>query len=241
MAPLSHQQIIENRQRSLVRPDLPEPQQFIAPSVDVGRLSQLRQRAAAPEVRRLRQGLTRSIQGAQRRANPAVARSLTRASLSGYGEGLENVLRGAGQVAQGQYQPEFAAEVGGRELEFQAGESRTLAEYQADLEDYLRSEALRRQEEVSRRPRRRSSTFREVQMTPLSGRGGLGSTSEAISYFTGARTGGAPQARPRRSTADYTRDMTLNRDAILGGTYSAPSAPGRIELGEGDRPLLTNI
>lgn len=102
------------------RPELKLPER------DPSRVAALRQRAAAPGVRKLRTALNRAL--VRSYENPNVARMVTRSALTGFGEGLEAVMGGAGREAEAQY---------GRELGLQVQE--VTANYQAALQQFMGS------------------------------------------------------------------------------------------------------
>lgn len=196
MPALTHQQIIEQRQKSSTAPTFREPQIFVPPKLDVGRIRQLTQEQAAPALRRERFGTIQGLQAARseggRRGNP-LAGLLRRQVLGARGQNIADIMAGAQRQAQAIAGPEFAATQRGRELEFQAGEARAQAEFQAGREDFRRSELLRREEE--RRPTRQPTRF--VRSTGFGGGttgGGFSGTSAAIRHFVGGG-GGAEGAQ----------------------------------------------
>ena len=89
-------------------PKAPKTLQYLAPQPDLSRIQFLTQMAAGPGVRKLRKGLTGSLQEAGRAENPNVRALLSRGALSGYGEGLESVMGGARREGMSLYAPEFA-------------------------------------------------------------------------------------------------------------------------------------
>lgn len=102
------------------RPELELPER------DERRVASLRQKAAAPGVRKLRTALNRAL--VRSYENPNVARMVTRSALTGFGEGLESVMGGAGREAEAQYRSELGLQV-----------QEVTANYQAALQQFMGS------------------------------------------------------------------------------------------------------
>ncbi len=109
--------------RRVFEGDLPE---FKAPERDPRRVAALRQKAAAPGLRKLRTALNRAL--VKSYENPNVARMVTRSALSGFGEGVEQIMGGASRTAEQQYQSELGLKT-----------QEVMANYQAALSKFMGS------------------------------------------------------------------------------------------------------
>ena len=114
-----------------VSPDVPEFEYdpYAAPTRDVGRIEELRTKAAGPGVRRAIQAMQRALM--QEYRNPNLARLAMRDILAGHGEALSGIYGGAAQTAEGQYGIEFAGKQTAARMEYEAGFSEASQEYQA--------------------------------------------------------------------------------------------------------------
>jgi hypothetical protein len=114
-------------------PELPKyvAPTYVAPERDEGRVRSLTQKWAAPGLRNLRQQVGKAM-GANY-ANPNVKRMTLREALAGYGQGIENVMSGAGRSALGEYSQEFAAKEREAIANFGGAEKSAMANYQGKL------------------------------------------------------------------------------------------------------------
>jgi len=94
---------------------------YTAPVYDEGAITPLTQQRAAPGLRALRQQISRA--SGVNYENPNVKRMTLRDALTGYGQGIANVLGAAGQVATSEYNIKY-----GRLSENAATEFRSRAE-----------------------------------------------------------------------------------------------------------------
>jgi hypothetical protein len=104
---------------------------YVAPERDEGRVRSLTQKWAAPGLRNLRQQVGKAM-GANY-TNPNVKRMTLREALAGYGQGIENVMAGAGRSALGEYSQEFAAKEREAIANFGGAEKSAMANYQGKL------------------------------------------------------------------------------------------------------------
>lgn len=102
---------------------------YEAPERDVGRVEELRTKAAAPGVRAATRGIQRALLKEYR--NPNLARLALRDILGGHGEALSRIYGGAAQTAEAQYAPEFGAATTAARMRYQAGYGRAGAVYGA--------------------------------------------------------------------------------------------------------------
>ena len=103
---------------------------YAAPTRDVGRVEELRTKAAGPGVRRAIQAMKRAMM--QEYRNPNLARLAMRDILAGHGEALSGIYGGAAQTAERQYAGEFAGEQTAAQMEYEAGFGQATQEYQAE-------------------------------------------------------------------------------------------------------------
>ncbi len=104
-----------------VIPDMPafEYDPYETPTRDVGRVEELRTKAAAPGVRAATRGIQRALMKEYR--NPNLARLAMRDILGGHGEALSKIYGGAAQTAEMQYAPEFAGAGAAARMKYEAG------------------------------------------------------------------------------------------------------------------------
>lgn len=114
---------------------LPE---YMMPTIDQGRISELTEKAMGGQMGKLRRGLSSAELGTRGITNPNVRAQMLRELLSGFGEGISDVRTGAGREAISQYMPEFQAATQKAGAEYQAGVSRVQSQFQADLADYMK-------------------------------------------------------------------------------------------------------
>ncbi|MBV6340444.1 hypothetical protein [Candidatus Magnetobacterium casense] len=129
----------------------PEVSPYFAPQQDWDRIRFLQQQQAAPAVRKLRKGLLSTLQTARRAENPNVQGLIGREALSGYGEGLESAMAGAGGEAQRMYAPEYSADVQAGLLNWQADERRKLLDYEMAQKEYFFDKERRAREGFNRK------------------------------------------------------------------------------------------
>jgi len=107
------------------------------PKVDKRRIRALQQEAAAPAVRKLREGL----QGAMNIStdNPNVRRMTLREALQGYGTGLEGAMAGAGSQARAEHQQELNLLATEATANYKTQVEKVAAEYNNAYNAYLKS------------------------------------------------------------------------------------------------------
>jgi len=112
-------------------------EKFSAPKFDEQRIAALAQRFQAPGVR----GLRNEVRSAANEAydNPNAKRMVMRDALAGFGQGLENVARGAYSSALGQYNQEYSSLWNTAMTNFRAEEAANLQNFNAMLTDWQRS------------------------------------------------------------------------------------------------------
>jgi len=120
------------------RPERPtfDPDPWEVPERDVGRVEELRTKAAGPGVR----GATKTMQQALLREyrNPNLARLALRDVLGGHGEALSKIYGGAARTAETQYAPEFAAEREKSRADWEVATEAEKRQYELELEEHLR-------------------------------------------------------------------------------------------------------
>ena len=124
------------------------------PKRDPRRVAQLRQQVATPGIRKLRTALSRAL--VRSYENPNVARMVTRSALSGFGEGLEQIMGGAARTAEAQ----AATERGILTQE-------ALANYQAAMQQFMgeaRTVTTTGSGAAIKTPAEKEQAFRERQL-----------------------------------------------------------------------------
>jgi hypothetical protein len=107
------------------------------PKVDKRRIRALQQEAAAPAVRKLREGLQSSMNMST--DNPNVRRMTLREALQGYGTGLEGAMAGAGRQAQAEHQQELNLLATEAQANYKSQVEKMSAEYNNAFNAYLKS------------------------------------------------------------------------------------------------------
>ena len=113
------------------------PPEYVAPQRDVGRIEELRTKAAAPGVRAATRGIQQALLKEYR--NPNLARLALRDILGGHGQALSSIYGGATRTSLAQYAPEWA---GAQEESMTNWRGRVEAEkrrYEIELEKYYRN------------------------------------------------------------------------------------------------------
>jgi len=130
--------------------------------IDQGRISELQELAMGVPMGQSRRALNRAMIEARYSDNPNVRAMARKKALSGYGEAIGQIRRGAMGEAMGRYQPEYAAEVEAKRAQYQAGVMRTQAQFSADMQEFM-------------------GTFKTIQTT-------MPATGEAVAGFQPAMT-----------------------------------------------------
>jgi len=110
--------------------------EFELPEWEEEEVAGLRQKYAAPGVRRLR-GAVQTAMG-QTYESPQIKRMTLRQALAGYGMGLESVMGGAGREARAEYGEEYGREVQAEQMQWQANVQRLAQMYQGAMQAHLR-------------------------------------------------------------------------------------------------------
>ena len=120
------------------RPERPtfDPDPWKVPERDVGRVEELRTKAAAPGVRAATRGMQQALLREYR--NPNLARLALRDVLGGHGQALSRVYGGAAQTAEAQYAPEFGARREKSLADWKGTVEAEKREYELELEEHLR-------------------------------------------------------------------------------------------------------
>ena len=118
------------------RPKKPtfDPDPWVVPERDVGRVEELRTKAAAPGVRAATRGIQQAMLKEYR--NPNLARLALRDVLGGHGEALSRIYGGAARTAEAQYAPEFAASREKAMADWRETVEREKRRYELELEEY---------------------------------------------------------------------------------------------------------
>lgn len=176
------------------------PPPSTTPRIDVGRVDELSQSFAAPNIRRARSGLTRALTRAGSERNPAVRRLLSRGALEGFGSAISDVTAGARRSALETVRPEFSAEAQAERDRFQ--EQLRRERFAEELR--LFEEERRFEEEEAAAPTH-TTTFRR-NLGPNFGLEPLGG------FDSGSSAPGGPQATGR----------TLSPFEARGGRFERP-------------------
>ncbi|MCK4787662.1 MAG: hypothetical protein KAV87_28160 [Desulfobacteraceae bacterium] len=113
-----------------------EAGQFAAPEFDDRQVSKYSQQFAAPNIRRMRDTVQAAMSSAE--DNPNVAALKGRATLSGYGQGLENVMAGAYGQALTKYNQEYSRMYNERMTNFNAAENVKRQNFQAAINSWMK-------------------------------------------------------------------------------------------------------
>jgi len=115
--------------------DLPE---YMTPTMDRARISELTELGMGAPMGRLKEGLNRALLEARYSTNPMVRAMARKRALSGYGTGISDVRTGAHREAMGEYMPEFQAKLSKSQAEYQAKIQKIRDQFQSDIQDYIR-------------------------------------------------------------------------------------------------------
>ena len=106
---------------------------FSAPTRNLRRVSSLTQQNAAPGLRKLERQTSAALASTQ--GLPIAARRMTlRDALSGYGEGVSNIMGSARKAAQSQYEHEYGTEYDTARVNWLAQMEKEKAQYNAELD-----------------------------------------------------------------------------------------------------------
>ncbi len=119
--------------------EYPKAPAYVPSEVDTSRIAFLTQQAAAPGLR----GLRRELQGvlSKRYDNPNVQSMVAERALSGYGDGVADVMGSAGRQGLSLYAPEYQSQTQADRYDYTAEVNRLNADYQAALQDYYNEQA----------------------------------------------------------------------------------------------------
>lgn len=109
------------------------PSTYTAPTRDMARESELVQKNAAAPVGKLSNAWMTALTKTQSEPNPYIRKEMLRQGLSGYGEGLNAIMSGAGKEGRAEYAQEYAPLVEQAKMNFQAQQQAGLAGYSADI------------------------------------------------------------------------------------------------------------
>ncbi len=113
-----------------------EAGRFDAPEFDDRQVSKYSQQFAAPNIRRMRDTVQAAMSAAE--DNPNVAAMKGRATLAGYGQGLENVMAGAYGQALTKYNQEYSRMYNERMTNFNAAENVKRQNFQAAVNSWMK-------------------------------------------------------------------------------------------------------
>jgi len=125
----------------IIAPEGPAPTlgpaaEFAKPEFDERAIAKLAQRKAAPGVRRLRQSMQQVFAAPFK--NPAARGMTLRDALSGYGQGLTNVMAGAESQARAEYGQEYQTEYQAAVMGYEQEQRRMMAEFNAAWNNYMK-------------------------------------------------------------------------------------------------------
>ena len=108
------------------------------PEMNRGRIGELTELGMGPGMGKLREGLSRALLESRYSTNPNVKAMGMKSALSGYGTGITDIRSGASREALNQYMPEYAAQIGKSQSEYQTNVQRVRDQFTADLENYYK-------------------------------------------------------------------------------------------------------
>lgn len=108
------------------------------PEMNRGRIGELTELGMGPGMGKLREGLSRALLESRYSTNPNVKAMGMKSALSGYGTGITDIRSGASREALNQYMPEYAAQIGKSQSEYQTNVQRVRDQFTADLENYFK-------------------------------------------------------------------------------------------------------
>jgi hypothetical protein len=109
---------------------------FTAPEFDERKVSGYSQKFAAQNIRRMRDTVQAAMSASE--DNPNVAAMKGRATLAGYGQGLENIMAGAYGQALTKYNQEYTRAYNEKMTNFQAVEDAKKQNFQAAMESWMK-------------------------------------------------------------------------------------------------------
>ena len=154
------------------KPTMGEMPEFEVPERDKARVEALTQQQAAPGVRNLREAIRMTM--AQPSGSVAQQKETLRGALSGFGQGLENVMAGARRGAEAQYEREYQPELEKERRTYETGVGQTREEF--------REEAGRRRAEYQTAARKREMQFQSAWSDYLQGYGTTSGTKQASGF-----------------------------------------------------------
>lgn len=122
---------------TMKKPVLGELPAYDMPEYDEDRVMSLRELSMSVPMSRLQRALNRTLIESRYMGNSAVRNEAYRKALAGYGEGLGAIGSEARREAITQYEPEYAAQREKAGAEYQAGLGKYMAQFNADLNEYL--------------------------------------------------------------------------------------------------------
>lgn len=141
-------------------PEIGELPSFVAPEWNEKEIRKLTQKYGAPEARKLR----RAMQVAATRSyeNPNVKRMALREALQGYGQGIENVMRGASQQARAAYQTKYNQLMTARRINYETALREKFATYENAWRKYFASGTTVRTSQPSATTNTKKLTLRDI-------------------------------------------------------------------------------
>lgn len=121
-------------QQEIEKVEIPPTSPFVAPATDIGRIERITQQMASPFVSKYRRRLADALAMAQQSENPMERSMLTRASLEGYGSGIDEALSRSRAGAMSAYLPEYQAQVEAGRLSWAENAMRERLKYTKSLE-----------------------------------------------------------------------------------------------------------
>ena len=117
-------------------PTIGEMPSFNAPTRDEGRVKELTQQKSAAGLRAMRSQIQKAMGQGYRNEN--VKRMTLRDALSGYGQGVENVMSGAQTQAESAYNTEYATQYDTAGKNWQSAVSAKMADWQNKVNNYFK-------------------------------------------------------------------------------------------------------